>query len=95
MGLYDEIEVNKPCLKCKKNIETLQTKATSCNMDTYKKGDYVRFDGMRLFNALFEVHGYCNSCGYWHDGEALLKDERLVEVRNLVLGEKIVGFKSK
>lgn len=87
--MFDEIEVNKPCLKCGKNIETLQTKATICTLSYFKKGDKVITQGSYIEDGTIEVHGNCESCNYWHDGEAIIKNGRLVEVINLVLGDKI------
>lgn len=89
MGLFDTIEVNKPCLKCEKNIETLQTKATSCTMEYYEMGDKIIFNGIDVVEACIEIHGICESCRYWHDGVAVIKNNKLVDVTDLKLGEKI------
>ena len=82
--------MKKPCLKCGKEIETLQTKATSCNMEYYKIGDQINFDGVDVIDGCIEVHGFCDSCRYWHDGLAKIKNNRLIEVTNLTLGDKVV-----
>ena len=89
MGMFDEVILNKPCLKCGKTIRTLQTKSTLCTLRTYEKGDEMHFRGAEIKDGAIEVYGYCSACRYWHDGKAIVKDGKFVEITDLVLGDKV------
>ena len=96
MGCYDEIETNKKCLKCGKIIKTMQTKSTACLLKTYKINDEISFEGGTIINSgVIEIHGYCEHCLYWHDGQAIIKNNRLVKITNLVLGESIGQYEKR
>ena len=87
--MFDELVLNKPCLKCGKTIYSLQTKSTMCTLREYRKGDTLDLDGIEITDGAIEVYGFCNACRYWHDGKAIIKDGKFVEITDLVLGKKM------
>ena len=90
MGMFDLVIADFECPYCgfkltkeymekslKNNGDTWQTKATSCSLETYKIGDKLEFEDLKVNTGWMEIHDVCQNCDTFVEAEIKIKNGRL------------------
>lgn len=90
MGMFDTIMADFKCPHCeykipKENMENAaedndlawQTKATDCSLNTYKIGDDLEFEKLKIKEGWMEIYHICPECKKFVNAEIEIKDNKL------------------
>lgn len=97
MGLFDDVLTDIDCKNCGQLIRIFQTKTfTHRGLRKIVIGEDVRKEIPECENnQTFEIHTFCDHCGYWHDAEGLVVDGIFTEVRKIKMGDKTYDFEER
>ena len=91
--LTDDID----CKNCEQPMRIFQTKTFAHrSLRKIVIGEDVRKEIPECENnQTFEIHTFCDHCGYWHDAEGLVVDGIFTEIRKIKMGDKAQEFEQR
>ena len=95
--MFDDVLADVNCINCGRLLEVFQTKTFvhRC-LRKIRLGEDVRKEVPECENnQTFEMHTFCDHCGFWHDAKGLIVDGVFTEVTNIKMKDKVYDFEER